>query len=707
MNQSLRLNKKQIKRNILVWIIIIAYLNFDAPVHGPFSAKIVGGAVESLNYILVFYIMSLFIIPEFWVKRRTFWLILCILVCYGLFFTITFFNYLKIIQYFGGYTLHQNRSIIYLLIKDIFYFFIVASAAAASFYYRYSIQHYKTQFEKIKILLIKELNFLKNQFNSHITFNFLNYCYSKVHQILPNTAESIGLFSDNLRYALQTKPEERVFLNDEIVHINNFIYLQRLLFENVYVNFTVYGDYKDKYIYPRILISMVENAFLFGITDDSRIPTKIDMKVEGVKFYLTVSYKQKSDFKILDFKSDMNFVLQTLNLYYPENFLLKQELRNNLSCIELILSIEEDITKYTSNKKIRKKFTENADTIKDGADIKSLMHLTKRQIGRHVIAWIIIIAFGNIYNHYSCSLLAVILIKASINLNCMFVFYSIRLFIFPKFWEEQKIKLVISILIILFIYWTNVYFIFKVMMPALGEVVSIAEYTLPHFFKERFYYFVIFGSAGVFAFFSRYGVFKIKQQEQKEKMLLGKELYYLKNQFNSPLTFSFLKYCSDNMRKHSPETADSIGIFSDMLRYTLQTSPEEKVPLKDEIVYIEDFISIQKLLSERVYAEFIYQGEIKDKKILSRILVTFVENAFKHGLYNNSGYPIQINLMVANKNLLFTIKNRINPSKRLESTKKGIENVTQILDLYYDDKYELKKEITGDVYSVELSLEID
>jgi hypothetical protein len=40
---------------------------------------------------------------------------------------------------------------------------------------------------------------------------------------------------------------------------------------------------------------------------------------------------------------------------------------------------------------------------------------------------------------------------------------------------------------------------------------------------------------------------------------------------------------------HAPEAADSIELFSDMLRYTLQTKPDEQVPLEEEIVYLGNY----------------------------------------------------------------------------------------------------------------------
>jgi len=693
---EMKFEKKQVKKHILFWLVIIAYLNIDAPVNGPWPAKIIGGALESFNYIFVFYTFNLFLIPNLYIKKRKAWSILCILISYCIYGLITCLNYLLIIPQLGGYSFHQSFPVYYLLLDDLFYFFIVSYAGIALFYYRYSIYHVKKQSEKEKMILVKELNFLKNQFNSHITFNVLNYCYSKVHKILPHIAETIALFSENLRYALESKPGEKVLLSDELAQINNFISLQKSFNNKVKVEYCFDTDSKEKYIYPRILNTIVENAFLTLMSEKDKIHVNLVVNENNIQLNIKVEYAQKQTIKTPDARLDLNHILQTLNFSYPDKHSLNQELRDDAYTIDLVLKID-DYTTVPSKNLSAVNLSEQKDT--------SLYKLNKKQIIRHTVLWIIIIAYSHLYCDNRGSLYRII-INTFIYINFIFVFYSIRLYIFPRYWGNNTFLLLSLVLCILILYWCISYLIFKEILPGFGHTATIAEYSLTLFLKERFYYFAIFSSAAVFAFFSRYGVFKIKQQEQKEKMLLGKELYYLKNQFNSPLTFSFLSYCTENIKDYSPETARSIGLFSDMLQYTHQTMPEEKVPLKKEIDYINNFISIQKLLSEKVYVEFTHVGDIVNNKILSRILVTFVENAFKHGLYNDPSCPLQINMRVSDTILLFSIKNKISPSKRIDSTRKGIENVTQILDLYYADKYELKKHTADNMYSLELWMEL-
>jgi two-component system LytT family sensor kinase len=129
--------------------------------------------------------------------------------------------------------------------------------------------------------------------------------------------------------------------------------------------------------------------------------------------------------------------------------------------------------------------------------------------------------------------------------------------------------------------------------------------------------------------------------------------------------------------------------------------------LKKEIEYIKNFINLQNLLSAKVYSNFNYNEEISEKFLLPCILITFVENAFKHGLYNDPEFPILINLTAESRLLLFSIENRKKKNKSGISSNTGLDNVTQILELYYPSKYKLNFEEDVDYYKVNLVLQFD
>jgi two-component system, LytTR family, sensor kinase len=104
-------------------------------------------------------------------------------------------------------------------------------------------------------------------------------------------------------------------------------------------------------------------------------------------------------------------------------------------------------------------------------------------------------------------------------------------------------------------------------------------------------------------------------------------------------------------------------------------------------------------------ADFTCKGEITNRYILPRILVTFVENAFKHGLYNDPLFPLKTELAAENNNMFFTVENKINPNKKVVSLHTGAVNVRQVLETYYRDCHRLNTVKGDEMYRVELLIE--
>ena len=507
MNILLKLNKKRVNKDILFWTIIIAYLNIYNPMPGPWQAKVIGGALDALNCIFAFYSLSLFVIPKFW-NKRIYLLIICIILGYCIFSAVSYFNYLKVVPYFGGKVFYEKYPISSLLIDSVLFYFIFGLAGSASFFYRHSILKHKSQAEKEKSLLVKELNFLKNQFNSHITFNFLNYCFSNIEGKHPSTAESIGIFSDMLRYAMQTKPDKKVLISDEIKNIENFINLKKLLSTEIYIKFSYSGATDSFFIYPRILITFVENAFKHGLYNHPQYPIVINLEVNNNKLFFKVTNRVNSSKKMTSTYTGLENVKQIIDLYYANSYELtideKVDSYNVKLCVNDVRLDNEISAKTTLYGPNTDKQSVSTPKLLSGENINPLMRLNKQQIQRNIITWTLLFAYLCTIEHYA-TWSAKIISPALFNFNFMFVFYSLSLFVFPKFWDGKWFFLFLGILICLLLYWANYRFICFKIDPALGNPTYYQKATLFYFLKTTFYYFVITSSAGIATFFYRYG----------------------------------------------------------------------------------------------------------------------------------------------------------------------------------------------------------
>ncbi|MCD8538726.1 MAG: histidine kinase [Leadbetterella sp.] len=159
----------------------------------------------------------------------------------------------------------------------------------------------------------------------------------------------------------------------------------------------------------------------------------------------------------------------------------------------------------------------------------------------------------------------------------------------------------------------------------------------------------------------------------------------------------------------SPNTPEVIVKLSGMMRYMLYDSNRPKVPLQQEIDYMQNFIELEKMrIDKPILITFDTRGPVSSILIVPLILNTFLENAFKHGLNNHrtDGF-IRVALQADKTLLTFTAENSKpeNPDKK-EKSGIGLQNVKRRLELSYPGKHTLQ--ITEDprTYKVHLTLDL-
>src|SRR3990170_5410534 len=137
-----------------------------------------------------------------------------------------------------------------------------------------------------------ELSFLKAQINPHFLFNTLNNIYSLAITKNENTADSILKLSNIMRYVTDDIREDFVSLNNEIECMGDFIALQRLrLGKKMNIEFSVSGNTENKKIAPLILMTFIENAFKYGISNHE--PSDIFIKISAEEHSITFFCQNK------------------------------------------------------------------------------------------------------------------------------------------------------------------------------------------------------------------------------------------------------------------------------------------------------------------------------------------------------------------------------------------------------------------------------
>jgi len=184
------------------------------------------------------------------------------------------------------------------------------------------------------------------------------------------------------------------------------------------------------------------------------------------------------------------------------------------------------------------------------------------------------------------------------------------------------------------------------------------------------------------------------EKQALENDLVQSQNNFLRSQINPHFLFNTLNFIYNDARKKAPLAADAIMNLSEMMRYALKR-PEasELVPLSEEVEQIEHLINLHKL---RTANTINFNLEINDDLFGLRfpplILLTLVENMFKHGNIAHSSQPCIVQVNYDRKNLVISTINMINDVKKkeIESHHVGMENIDKRLNNFYKDRYSFK-----------------
>ena len=185
------------------------------------------------------------------------------------------------------------------------------------------------------------------------------------------------------------------------------------------------------------------------------------------------------------------------------------------------------------------------------------------------------------------------------------------------------------------------------------------------------------------------------------------ELAYLKSQINPHFLFNTMNNLYGLSLSEPEKTPDVILKISEMMRYMLYESNEERVPLTKEIEYLNSYIELEKIRYEgQIFVDFTVEGNINNKLIAPLLLISFIENIFKHGNIQDTDNQVVICLKIKDNQLIFKQKNTIAIREKDKMGGLGLKNVERRLFLLYPNKYSLNIKNENGIYESELTLKL-
>lgn len=334
----------------------------------------------------------------------------------------------------------------------------------------------------------------------------------------------------------------------------------------------------------------------------------------------------------------------------------------------------------------------------------------------HIIFWLfvtIILVIGIVFSQEVPTLYKLMVdigYSGLINISLFYINYTLLIPLLIR--EQKKYGLYIISILLLIVIMSLI----KTILASLNADVilgyidkagkqayrPITNYALGTIFSSGF--FIVVSSLLKFAI-DWFGNERIQRNLESEKKEM--ELQFLKSQLNPHFLFNSLNNIYSLAYQKSDKTADAILKLSEIMRYMIYESNDSWVSLSKEIEYVQSFIELQKLrFKDGAAVELTLNGEIDNQQIVPLILISFVENAFKHGVANDPKDPIRINIIANQKILHFSVTNKKNSHNKDVMGGVGLNNVERRLQLLYPERYKLNIVNSATHYTSELMLDI-
>lgn len=209
-----------------------------------------------------------------------------------------------------------------------------------------------------------------------------------------------------------------------------------------------------------------------------------------------------------------------------------------------------------------------------------------------------------------------------------------------------------------------------------------------------------------------FGSISMRQQRQlleTQKEKVDAELSFLKAQINPHFLFNTLNSIYALSIRKSDDTPKAIIQLSELMRYILKDSNANTVSLDKELSYINNYIALQRRrLGNTVQINYSAPARIINYQVAPLIIMSFVENAFKHGVNPSQDSIISIAIALENKQLkLSVVNNKVTFINHGEAMGIGLKNAASRLEHLYPGKYKLTIENGEKTFSANLILELN
>ncbi|RZK60251.1 MAG: hypothetical protein EOO91_02135 [Pedobacter sp.] len=201
---------------------------------------------------------------------------------------------------------------------------------------------------------------------------------------------------------------------------------------------------------------------------------------------------------------------------------------------------------------------------------------------------------------------------------------------------------------------------------------------------------------------------KIIHQQQIEQELVIAQNAFLKAQINPHFLFNTLDFIYHSVNKHSDTAGDAVIRLAQMMRFAIDSGEmEQTIYLAAEIEQVENLLYLYQIRKTTdLNIHFAFTEEVKQLRLIPLVVLTLVENIFKHGDITSAEDIAFVNLETKNDLLVIQTVNLISHNNIKDSNNSGLNNIEKRLRYAYGNEIIFQHQVIDNHFKVDVKIPI-
>lgn len=250
------------------------------------------------------------------------------------------------------------------------------------------------------------------------------------------------------------------------------------------------------------------------------------------------------------------------------------------------------------------------------------------------------------------------------------------------------------------LYYSIWMLLYQLYNPLDGKLPMTNQQILQNLGPNLLFYIQVFSILHMYHFF-REREMQVRLEKELRELAYRGEINALKAQIQPHFLFNTLSSISASLPPEQEKTRVLIARLADTFRYALLSTKEAFVPLANELSFMENYLSLEKVrFGKRLQYRINIAPNVPQVQIPPMLLQPLVENAVKHGIEPAlEGGEIEISCIVKSKKVWIKVNNTGNAytgslEQLFQCKGVGISNTAKRLERHYGEELAVSRNIS-------------